>query len=299
MRGADYADLKAFRAVAEELSFTRAARRLGVTPSSLSQTIRGLEDRLGVRLFNRTTRSVALTDPGRTLSDRLAPVFSAFEDALAEASAGVGSATGRLRLNMPHVAARHLVGPGLAAFTAAHPGIVVELAVEDRLADIVAEGFDAGIRLGERLASGMVALPLGGTMRMATVAAPAYLDRHGAPLAPEDLGEHRCIRYRWPTTGTIYHWEFDRDGDVLEVAVDGPLIVNDTDTMLNAALTGLGVAYLLEIEVRYALERGDLVEVLAGYSLRFPGFYLYHSSRRLSPPPLRAFIDFFAPRAGA
>ncbi|MEQ9607272.1 MAG: LysR family transcriptional regulator, partial [Kiloniellaceae bacterium] len=234
MRGSEFADLKAFCAVAQARSFSRAAARLGVSSPALSQTIRGLEDRLGVRLFNRTTRSVAATDAGRLLYDRVAPLFGAFEDAMDEVTAYRNEPAGRLRVNMPRVAAEHLVGPRLAAFQAAYPAIDLEIAVEDQITDIVAEQFDAGIRLGERLQKDMTAVRLGGELRMAAVASRAYLDRHGAPAAPLDLRDHRCIRFRWPTEGTIYDWEFEHGSEELEVSVDGPLVVNDTAMMIQA-----------------------------------------------------------------
>lgn len=294
MKGSEFTELKSFCAVAEELSFSRAAARLAVSSPALSQTIRGLEDRLGVRLFNRTTRSVAPTEAGRLLYDRVAPLFRAFEGALEEVAEFRTAPAGRLRINMPRIAAQYLVGPRLGAFQRSHPGIELEIAVEDRIADIVSERFDAGIRLGERLEKDMIAVRLGGDMRVAVVASPDYLDRHGAPATPSDLRDHSCIRFRWPTGGTLYDWEFERGREELKVAVDGPLVVNDTAMMVQAALDGIGIAYLLEIEVRRWLDRGRLVEVLGRWSPRFPGFHLYHSSRRLCPPALRAFIAFFA-----
>lgn len=294
MRGSEFADLKAFSTVAQELSFARAAARLGVSSPALSQTIRGLEDRLGIRLFHRTTRSVAVTDAGRLLYDRVAPLFAGFDDALTEVAAARATPAGRLRINMPRIAAQHLIAPRLAAFHLAHPAIEIEIAVDDRISDVIADGFDAGIRLGERLEKDMIAVRLGGEMRMAAVASPSYLAEHGTPAAPSDLQAHRCIRFRWPTSGTVYDWEFERGHETLEVSVSGPLVINDTATMTEAALGGLGIAYCLEIESRALIERGKLTQVLSDWSPRFPGFYLYHSSRRLCPPPLSAFITFFA-----
>jgi len=294
MRGGEYADLKAFCSVAKELSFARAAARLGVSSPALSQTIRGLEDRLGLRLFHRTTRSVALTDAGRLLYDRMTPLFSGFADALTEVAAAHATPAGRLRINMPRIAAQHLVCPRLAAFHLACPAIELEIAVDDRISDVIADGFDAGIRLGERLEKDMIAVRLGGEMRMAAVASPSYLAEHGVPATPSDLRNHRCIRFRWPTSGTIYDWEFERGHETLEVSVSGPLVVNDTAAMTEAALGGLGIAYCLEIESRALIEQGKLTQILNDWSPRFPGFHLYHSSRRLCPPQLRAFIEFFS-----
>lgn len=293
MRGSEYADLKAFCTVVQELSFARAAARLGVSAPALSQTIRGLEDRLGLRLLNRTTRSVAATDAGRLLYDRVAGLFGAFDDALMELATHRASPAGTLRINMPRIAAQHLIAPHLAAFAAAYPAIELEIAIEDRIADIVAGQFDAGIRLGEKLEKDMIAVKLSGELRTVVVASPDYLARQGSPASPRELITHRCIRFRWPTEGTIYDWEFERRGKPFEIRVAGPLVVNDTATMIDAALGGLGIAYLLEFEVRAFLEDGKLVEILNPWSTRFPGFHLYHSSRRLCPPQLKAFIDFF------
>jgi DNA-binding transcriptional LysR family regulator len=294
MRGSDFADLKAFCTVARELSFARAAARLGVSSPALSQTIRGLEDRLGIRLFNRTTRSVATTDAGRLLYNRVAPLFSGFEDALAEVAATRTTPAGSLRINMPRIAAQHLICPRLSVFNATYPSIELEIAVDDRISDIIADGYDAGIRLGERLEKDMIAVKLGGEMRMAAVASPSYLAKHGAPATPSDLRDHRCIRFRWPTSGAIYDWEFERGNETFEVSVAGPLIVNDTAAMTEAALGGLGISYCLEIESQALIDAGKLTHVLPDWSPRFPGFYLYHSSRRLCPPQLSAFIDFFS-----
>lgn len=299
MRGSEFADLKAFCAVAQELSFARASARLGVSSPALSQTIRALEDRLGVRLFHRTTRSVAVTETGRLLYERVAPLFSGFQEALAEAAAARTTPAGQLRINMPRIAAQHLICPKLSAFHAAHPAIELEIAVDDRISDIIADGSDAGIRLGERLEKDMIAVRLGDEMRMAAVASPSYLTRHGVPATPADLRNHRCLRFRWPTSGTIYDWEFERGNETLEVSVAGPLTVNDTAAMTEAALSGLGIAYCLEIESQALIEQGKLQHVLADWSPRFPGFYLYHSSLRLCPPPLSAFIEFFSASANS
>jgi DNA-binding transcriptional LysR family regulator len=224
----------------------------------------------------------------------VAPLFSGFQDALAEAAAARTTPAGQLRINLPRIAAQHLICPRLAAFHAAHPAIELEIAVDDRITDIIADGFDAGIRLGERLEKDMIAVRLGDEMRMAAVASPSYLAQHGVPATPADLRNHRCLRFRWPTSGTIYDWEFERGNETLEVSVAGPLIVNDTAAMTEAAVSGLGIAYCLEIESRALIDQGKLRPVLSDWSPRFPGFYLYHSSRRLCPPPLSAFIAFFS-----
>ncbi|RDJ27301.1 LysR family transcriptional regulator [Bosea caraganae] len=293
MRGSEFADLKAFCAVAEESSFARAAARLGVSASALSQTVRGLEERLDVRLLNRTTRSVTMTQAGAALFERVSPLFGAFAAALVDLGQFRAEPAGAVRINAPRVVVQHLIVPKLGAFQRAYPAIELEIAVENRITDIVAGRFDAGIRLGERLEKDMVAVRLGGELGMAVVASPDYLARHGAPATPQDLHRHACIRYRWPSDGTIYRWEFEREGEEFAVAVDGPLIVNDSELMIDAAIEGVGIAYLLDIQARAGLESGKLVSLLPEWTPRFPGFYLYHSGRRQRPPTLQAFIDVF------
>ena len=291
MRGSDYAELRAFAAVAEAASFSRAAKRLGVSPSALSQTLRGLEERLGVRLLNRTTRSVTPTEAGDRLLERLRPLFAEFDQAVEEVNRFRDAPAGRLRINVPRFAATHFVGPMLGPFHRAHPGIALEVVVDDTITDIVAGRFDAGIRLGETLERDMVAVPLTGALELAAVATPEYLAAHGVPEAPSDLHRHRCIRFRWPGGGDLYRWEFERDGQGFELVVDGPLVVNDTGLMLQAALGGAGIAYMLDCQVRAEVEAGRLRRVLRDWSPRFPGFHLYHPGRRQMPPALRAFID--------
>ncbi|MGK9166919.1 LysR family transcriptional regulator [Inquilinus limosus] len=291
MRGSDFAELKAFAAVAEAASFSRAARHLGVSPSALSQTLRGLEERLGVRLLNRTTRSVGPTEAGERLLDRLRPLFAEFDQAVQEVNRFRDTPAGRLRINVPRLAASHFVGPMLGRFHKEHPGVELEVVVDDTITDIVASRFDAGIRLGETLERDMVAVPLTSEMELAAVATPEYLAAHGVPETPADLGRHRCIRFRWPGGGDLYRWEFECDGRGFDVAVEGPLVVNDTSLMLQAALGGVGIAYMLDCQVRPDVEAGRLQRVLQDWSPRFPGFHLYHPSRRQMPPALRAFIE--------
>jgi DNA-binding transcriptional LysR family regulator len=291
MRGSDYAELRAFAAVAEAASFSRAARRLGVSPSALSQTLRGLEERLGVRLLNRTTRSVTPTEAGERLLDRLRPLFAEFDQAVQEVNRFRDAPAGRLRINVPRFAAAHLVGPVLGRFHTAHPGVELEVVVDDTITDIVAGRFDAGIRLGETLERDMVAVPLTGALELAAVATPEYFAEHGVPQTPADLHRHRCLRFRWPGGGDLYRWEFEKGGQEVALAVDGPLVVNDAALMLQAALGGVGIAYLLDRQAQADIEAGRLRRVLRDWSPRFPGFYLYHPGRRQMPPALRAFID--------
>ncbi|MGF6233543.1 DNA-binding transcriptional LysR family regulator [Inquilinus ginsengisoli] len=291
MRGSDYAELRAFAAVAEAASFSRAAKRLGVSPSALSQTLRGLEERLGVRLLNRTTRSVTPTEAGERLLDRLRPLFVEFDQAVQEVNRFRDSPAGRLRINVPRFAAAHLVGPALGRFHSAHPGVELEVVVDDSITDIVAGRFDAGIRLGETLERDMVAVPLTGSLELAAVATPDYFAEHGVPQSPADLHRHRCLRFRWPGGGDLYRWEFEQGGQEVVLAVDGPLVVNDAALMLQAALGGVGIAYLLDRQAEADVAAGRLQRVLRDWSPRFPGFYLYHPGRRQMPPALRAFIE--------
>jgi DNA-binding transcriptional LysR family regulator len=291
MRGSEYAELRAFASIVEHGSFARAAAQLGVSPSALSQTIRGLEERLGLRLLNRTTRSVAPSDAGARLLGRLGPALGELDAALRDLRETRDAPAGALRINAPR-AALQFIAPKLGPFHRAYPEIVLEVIVQDSLADIVAGRFDAGIRLGERLEKDMVAVPLTGKLEMMVVGTPAYFAAHGVPRTPRELAQHRCINWRMPTDQSVYRWEFERKKQKLEVAVQGPLIVNDDELALRGVLDGLGLAYLFDYHVRQLLAARKLVRVLEAWSPPFPGFYLYHPSRRYTPPTLRAFIDF-------
>ncbi|MCR5864463.1 LysR family transcriptional regulator [Aquincola sp. J276] len=292
MRGADYAELKAFVAVVERSSFARAAEHLGLSPSALSQTIRQLEARLGLRLLNRTTRSVAPTEAGARLHQRIAPLMEEMASAVAETSAAAGQAQGTLRINTLGIAARQLIAPRLARFRQSHPGVVLDIVVDDQLTDIVAGRFDAGIRVGARLEQDMLAVRLTPDLPMAVVASPDYLARHGTPQLPADLPAHACITWRLQDDGRRYRWEFAKRGKRLEVAVDGPLVTNDAALGLAAALQGLGLLYAFErAQVDEALADGRLVQVLADWSITRPGLYLYYANRRHPQPALSAFID--------
>lgn len=292
MRGSEFAELTAFAAVAEHKSFSRAAEHLRVSPSALSQTIRQLEERLGARLLNRTTRSVGLSEAGERLLARIVPAISDLDAAVTEVRELRDTPSGMLRITAPRIAAVQFLAPLLGAFHVAYPDIVLDIVVEDALEDIVAGRFDAGIRLGESLAKDMVAVKLSGELEMAAVASPEYFARHGVPKTPQELHEHRCINWRWHSNRSLYLWEFEKDGEELEVAVEGPLIVNDTELFLRGALDGVGIAYMFDEQVRPWIKAGKLQRVLTDWAPRFPGFYLYYPSRRQVPAPLRAFIEF-------
>jgi DNA-binding transcriptional LysR family regulator len=291
MRGTDFANLNAFAAVVEQGSFVRAAAHLGVTPSALSQTIRQLEERLGVRLLNRTTRSVAPTAVGERLYQRFRPSVEDLEAAVAEAVSTRERPAGMLRINAPRSAAIGLIAPRLGRFHRSNPDVVLDITVDDRLTDIVAGRYDAGIRLGERLEKDMVAVRLTDEMEMMAVASPDYGARFGTPQTPDDLHAHACLNWRWPSDGSLYRWEFEEDGREFEVAVDGPLIANDVEVVLQAALQGIGIAYTSHEWIEGWLQQGKLIRVLERFSPKFPGMYLYYPSRRQQPPALRAFID--------
>jgi len=292
MRGSDFAELKAFAAVVERASFARAAEHLGLSPSALSQTIRQLETRLGVRLLNRTTRSVAPTPAGSRLHERIAPMFLEMDAAVAEAVAATGQTAGTLRINTLSIAAKKIIAPRLGRFHRAHPDVMLDIVIDDGLSDIVAERFDAGIRVGQRLEKDMIAVRLTPDVKMLAVAAPSYLARHGLPSTPADLHRHACINWRFPGSGRIYRWEFEKKGKKLEIGVEGPLISNHQDVVVEAALQGLGILYAYDDDrVAEAVARGQLTRVLADWSVTSPGLYLYYADRRHPRPALRAFID--------
>jgi len=290
MQRAAVSDLSAFVAVATHRSFSRAAAELGLSPSALSHTVRSLEERLDLRLLNRTTRSVAPTEAGERLLERLRPALRDIDDALGDANAFRAKPAGRLRLNVPRSAALLLLAPVMTRFIKAYPQMRLEITAEDRLVDIVAGGYDAGVRFGESVERDMVAVRIGPDLRMAVVGSPAYFRRHPRPLKPRDLHDHACIRFRLPS-GSIYRWEFEKKGEVLEVEVDVPLTLSDQQVMLQAALDGAGLAIVLESHARAHLKARQLVRVLADWCAPFPGYFLYYPSRRQVPAGLRAFID--------
>jgi DNA-binding transcriptional LysR family regulator len=291
MKSIDTADLGIFLAIAKHRSFRAAATELGVTASALSHALRLLEERIGLRLLNRTTRSVALTEVGERLYARINPAFSDIADAIDDLNNFRGTPVGTLRLNAPRMAARLVLLPLIARFRAAFPDIKVEVVADDTMVDVVAAGFDAGVRYGERIAADMIAMPLGPRHRFAVVATPDYFERHPRPATPQDLAQQQCIRFRYQS-GQLYRWEFERGGIELDVEVDGPLTFSDQELMLDAALADGGLAYVFEAQVTEHLASGRLVRVLEDWCPFYPGFFLYYPSRRQLPAPLRAFVDF-------
>jgi len=292
MRGSEFAELKAFAAVVERASFARAAEHLGVSPSALSQTIRLLEGRIGARLLNRTTRSVAPSATGEQLYRRIAPLFRELGAAVAEVSETAGQVMGTLRINTLGIAARTIIAPRLSRFHQAYPDAALDIVVDDALADIVGGRFDAGIRVGGQLEKDMIAVRLTPDLDMIAVASPDYLARRGLPRTPADLHKHACINWRLQMDGRQYRWEFEKRGKRLEVAVDGPVVTNHADIGIAAALNGLGIAYHFERDgVGDLLAEGRLVQVLADWSISRPGLFLYYPSRQHRPALLGAFID--------
>lgn len=293
IRGTRFAELNAFVAVAEQASFTKAARRLGLSTATLSQTVRALEDHLGVRLLNRTTRSVAPTDAGERLLAQLRPLFDGFETAIESVNAFRETPTGRLRLTMPPPVARFVLAPVLARFLKRYPEIVLETTVESGLTDIVADRFDAGFSRGNLVARDMIAVRVTNDLHYRVVGSPDYVARYGRPRTPADLHAHNCIRYRLPGGGFI-PWLFVEDGKLIEFDIAGSLIViNDPELVINAALQGVGIAYLYEEYVGRMIADGRLVSLLDKSVLPVTeGFFLFYPSRRQNSAALRALIDF-------
>jgi DNA-binding transcriptional LysR family regulator len=291
MRGSEYSSLKAFAAIAQHRSFSGAAKDIGVSASALSQIIRDLEKRLGVRLFNRTTRSVTLTDAGGQLLDRILPLFEEFDAALEDIGSLRDKPSGTLRICAQHMAISYLIQPILPRFQELYPDIVLELISDEAIDDIFARGFDAGIRLGEFIEKDMIAIRIGPDLRQVAVATPDYLRKHGMPQSPSDLQYHCCITWKQPGRETLYNWEFAKDGKWFEVAVKGSLMVNDSGVALRAARDGMGITLWMEEWVQDDVQSGKLVPLLQNWSPPFPGFYLFHPSRRQVPANLRAFID--------
>lgn len=293
---ADLSDLNAFVAVARARGFRGASRVGGASPSALSEAVRRLEEQLGVRLLHRTTRSVTPTEAGMRLLDRLTPALGEVEAAIESLGDLSGRPAGTLRLNVPVSAARLVLPAILPGFLAAHPEIRVEVDAEERFVDVLAEGYDAGIRYDERLEADMIAVPIGPRVqRFATAAAPAYLDARGRPAHPRDLLAHECIVGRFASGRLTTPWEFERDGEVVRVDVRGRLLVGvggGTDLMVDAAVGGAGVVTLFEGWLRPYLDAGMLEPVLEDWWQAFSGPFLYYSGRRLVPPPLRALLDY-------
>lgn len=292
MRGSEFAELKAFVAVVERASFARAADHLGMSPSALSQTIRQIESRLGVRLLNRTTRSVSPTEPGRRLHERIAPMLRDMDEAVAQAVSTSARAAGTLRINTLSMAAKKVIAPRLGRFAKANPDVVLDIVIDDGLSDIAAEGFDAGIRVGGRLQKDMVAVRLTPDVELLAVASPEYLAARGEPKTPDDLRAHACINWRFPGSGKISGWPFRKKAKDVEFFGEGTVIANHQDIIVPAALQGLGIVYAYNDDgIAEAVSNGRLKRVLADWSPTVPGLYLYYSSRRHVLPALRAFID--------
>ncbi|WP_313196982.1 LysR family transcriptional regulator [Rhizobium sp.] len=291
-------DLSPFLALARHKSFRRAADELSCTPSALSHSLKALEERLDVRLFNRTTRSVALTEAGERLLSRVAPAFRDIEDALDDLNNFRGTPVGRLRINASRPSARMVLLPLVARFLEAHPRVGIEIVINNELVDMVSEGFDAGVRFGEIIAQDMIAVPIGPRQRTAIVATPDFFERHPKPVTPEQLKSLPCIGFRFGT-GRLYAWEFERGGVELSVEVDGALVLDDQDMMVDAALAGAGIAFTFEDQVKDLVADGGLTRVLEDWCPYYSGFYLYYPSRRQMPAALRAFVDFVrADRSG-
>jgi DNA-binding transcriptional LysR family regulator len=284
-------DLSAFVAVAQAHSFTKAAARLGISPSALSHAMRGLEERLGVRLLARTTRSVAPTEAGERLLTVVLPHLQGIESELSALNLLRDIPAGTIRLTASEHAAYTVIYPVLARLAADYPEIKIEVNVDNMLADLVAGRFDAGIRLGEYVERDMVAVRIAPDMRMAIVGTPAYFERHPRPETPQDLTQHECIGIRLPTHGGLLPWEFDKDGRSITVRVEGQLIFNTMSLALRAVLDGLGLGYCLDDMAAEAIADGRLIRVLEDWCEPFPGYHIYYPSRRQLSPALRLLID--------
>jgi DNA-binding transcriptional LysR family regulator len=301
MRDEHAAAIRAFRLIARYGSFTRAAAELEVTPSALSQTLKQLEASVGVRLLHRTTRQVGLTEAGTDFLARITPALNEIDAAMEALRQHGERPAGTLRVTMPQNLLDWLIGPVLVEFLRTYPDVKLEVLCDSRLVDLVAEGFDVGIRLGERLARDVVAVPLGDKVRAVVIGSPAYFARHGRPQHPRDLEQHACVRYRYVGSGAIYRWEFAHRsgasrGQWFDMDVDGPITTNEPAIGIHAALEGLALMHAVEPMVRKAIAAGHLETVLDPWLPPFDGFYLYYPSRFQVPPKLRVFIDFLRER---
>lgn len=284
-------DLAAFVVVADEMSFTRAATKLEMSPSALSHAMKALEDRLGLQLLVRTTRRVSTTDAGEHLLRTLRPALADINAGLTALNQLRDKPAGTLRITTPRHAATSVLFPILPDFRHAYPEIRIEITVDESLTDIIESRYNAGIRPGEKVAKDMVAVPISPRLRTAVVASPTYFADHPTPTTPQDLTEHDCINYRYATSGNLYPWGFERDGRSFQMRVEGSLVLNDGDLILAAALAGQGIAYLHENQVVDQVAEGRLIRVLKAWCLTLPGYYLYHPNRSQIPPALTALID--------
>jgi DNA-binding transcriptional LysR family regulator len=285
-------ELTAFVAVAEHRSFTKAAAQVGISKPTMSLTINALEQRLGVRLFNRTTRNVALTVAGERLVAQIQPILEGIDQALDSVNSFRDKPIGTLRLAIARPVAMTSVAQIVRPFLAEYPAIRLEVALDDTHSDIVSGRFDAGIRVGHRVERDMTVLRITDDFKVFVVAAPTYLEQHAKPLHPKDLHSHNCILYRAPWNGTVQTWLLEKDSEETEIAVDGSFTVNDANFMLNAALDGVGIGYLPEEMIAHHVAAGRLVVLLDGWGRTVPGYYLYHPSRRQTPMPLQVFLRF-------
>jgi DNA-binding transcriptional LysR family regulator len=299
MNRADLADLTAFVAVADHLSFRAAASRLAVTPSALSHSMRQLEERLGMRLLNRTTRSVAVTDAGLRLLERLRPAISEIAGALEDLNQVRQRPLGRLRVYANHVAASAVIAPIWGRFLSTYPDVHLEIAVGMAPIDIVAKGFDAGIGPRDRAPADMIAVRVMGPMKLVVVGAPTYFARRRPPRTPDDLARHTCVQYRLAADGGVSTWRFERNRKSRRIAVDGRVIVNEPDLAVRAAVDGLGIAYTLEALAEPFLRSGQLVRVLEDWSPAFEGMFIYYPGSRQVPATLRALIDMIRTTRGS
>jgi DNA-binding transcriptional LysR family regulator len=286
----DLSALSMFLTVAEERSFTKAAKRLGITPSAVSHAMRDLEEEIGVRLLSRTTRSVAPTVPGEHLLNRVQPAFTEIREALGQVSGSRNKPAGRVRLLAPRLAVKTVLAPTIGGFVRDYPDITLEVTTDDSRMDIVAGGFDAGIHFGEYIEKDMIAVRVSQDQRPAIVGSPAYFESHAKPRSPRDLIRHRCINFRHGSAG-VYRWQFEKGRKSLSVAVNGPLIVDDLELVISAALDGVGLAYMSEEHGAEHLSSGALVKVLEDWCQPYPGFFLYYPSRRNQPAALAALIN--------
>src|SRR5436190_2113296 len=286
----DLSVLAAFLTTAEERSFTKASKRLGVSPSAVSHAIRGLEEKLGVRLLSRTTRSVAPTEAGEQLLARLRPALTDVQDAIGQLSGLRDKPAGRVRLLVPRLAGTTVLGPKLAKFTRDYPDVVLDITADDSRLDIVAGRFDAGIHFGEYIQKDMIAVRVSKDHRAAIVGAPSYFKSHPKPKTPHDLLKHRCINFRHGSAG-VYRWEFDKGRKSLSVAVNGPLIVDDMETLVRASIDAVGLAFVSDERIEPQIKSGELIRVLEDWCQPFPGFFLYYPSRRQQPAALSALIN--------
>jgi DNA-binding transcriptional LysR family regulator len=291
MRRTDLGDLAAFLAVAEHRSFTRAAAKLGTSQSSLSLTVRRLEARLGVRLLSRTTRTVAPTEAGERLLETLRPALHQIDDSLSVLSHARNKLAGTIRITTSEHVAKTIIWPKLERLLAKHPDIHVELNLNQAFTDIVKDQFDAGVRLGERVAKDMIAVRISPDLRMALVGAPAYFAAHGTPKTPHELPQHNCINLRFPTLGGLYAWEFEKRGRPVNVRVQGQLIFNDISLSLRAAAVGFGLAFVMEDQAKPYLSDKRLVRALEDWCPPFPGYHLYYPSRRQISPAFALVVE--------